>query len=376
MGKNGRSLCYTKPTMEKGAMAVISRSLAPLGYTVRFARNVIPMVGVEMERWTKEASRIPEPALRDQALASLRAKRFHSEGGNVFAAAEPEVADRLIPLIVALQTISDYLDNLGDRTDSLSETDFRSLHQAFLDAVSPEPIFHSYYDHHPHKDDGGYLKALVAECQGVVAALPDYHLVAKEVRRQAERYCDMQVYKHLPVPEREERLINWERNHPDRYADLDWWEFAAACGSTLGIFALFLEAARGTNAQRVATISQVYFPWVCGVHILLDYLIDQEEDRVEGDLNFVSYYPSRQAALAGMQRLVRRAEREVKRLPDSAFHITVLEGLLGLYLTDGKVREQGLASFARSLLSASSLRARLVFTYCSLWRRVHKRLYR
>lgn len=329
---------------------------------------------MEMDRWQRKASSIPEPALREQALASLHAKRFHSEGGNVFAAAYPEAADRLIPLIVALQTISDYLDNLGDRTESLSERDFRALHQAFLDALSPSPVTHNYYAHHPHQDDGGYLDALVVECQQAVAQLPDYHLVAEEVRRQAERYCDLQVYKHLPVSEREERLIRWEANHPDRNTGLAWWEFAAACGSTLGIFALFLEAARGTNPERVAAISRVYFPWICGVHILLDYLIDQEEDRVEGDLNFVSYYPSREEALAGMQRLVRKAGQEAKGLSDRAFHLAVLEGLLGLYLTDGKVREQRLGSFARRLLSVASPRAWIVFTYCSLWRRVHRRV--
>jgi tetraprenyl-beta-curcumene synthase len=123
----------------------------------------------------------------------------------------------------------------------------------------------------------------------------------------------------------------------------------------------------------VAAIASVYFPWICGVHILLDYLIDQEEDRIEGDLNFVGYYASRQAALGGMQRLVREAGRQVRRLPDAPFHQAVLEGLLGLYLTDAKVREQRLRTFAIRLLSAASPRAWTVFTYCSLWRRLYGR---
>ena len=33
-----------------------------------------------------------------------------------------------------------------------------------------------------------------------------------------------------------------------------------------------------------------YFPYIQGLHILLDYLIDQEEDKVGGDLNFCFYY--------------------------------------------------------------------------------------
>ena len=366
-------LCVILGLLAKEAYVVVGRALKPLGYTVRFAREILPMVAAEMERWHERASGIPDPVLRRQALASLRAKRFHAEGGSVFAAAEPQLAGGLVPLIVALQTISDYLDNLVDRTGSVCEHDFRALHQAFLDALDTEPAAHDYYTYHPHKDDGGYLAALVAECRSAVRGLPDYGLVAAEVLRQAQRYCDLQVYKHLTAAEREKRLIGWERGHPDRCNELAWWEFAAACGSTLGIFALFLEAARGTNAERVAAIASVYFPWICGVHILLDYLIDQEEDRIEGDLNFVSYYASRQAALGGMQRLVREAGRQVRRLPDAPFHQAVLEGLLGLYLTDAKVREQRLRTFAIRLLSAASPRAWTVFTYCSLWRRLYGR---
>lgn len=349
------------------------RALEPLRYTARFAKDVIPRVDREMDHWRHFAARIPQAALREQALASIGSKLFHAEGGSVFAAADPAVAEHLVPLIVALQTISDYLDNLGDRTDSLDERDFRSLHQSMLDAVSTEPVFHDYYAHHPHKDDGGYLLALVQTCQQHVRQLPDYHLVEREVRRHVERYCDLQVYKHLPWTEREQRLIEWHKAHPDRPSGLEWWEFSAACGSTLGMFALFLEAARGTDSSRVDLISRVYFPWVCGVHILLDYLIDLEEDRIEGDLNFVSYYPSLQDALTGMRLLVRRGVKEVKRLPNSPFHMAVLEGLLGLYLTDGKVREQRMGRFAYRLMAASTLRTWLVYAYCGMWRRKHGR---
>lgn len=351
----------------------MSRALEPLRYTTRFAREVIPHVDRVMERWQDMAAEIPDPPLREQALASIGSKLFHAEGGNVFAAAAPEVADQLVPLIVALQTISDYLDNLGDRTGSLDELDFRALHQAMLDAVSSTPVSHDYYAHHSHRNDGGYLMALVRECQRIVSDLPDYALVEPIVRRHVERYCDLQVYKHLPWAEREARLVQWHAGHPDRHEALQWWEFAAACGSTLGMFALFLEAARGTTPQRVEQIDQVYFPWICGVHILLDYLIDQEEDQREGDLNFVSYYPSTQDALKGMQVLVRRGCREVRTLSDASFHKAVLEGLLGLYLTDRKVRSQGMQRFAHRLLAASTPRAWLVYGFCALWRRRHNR---
>lgn len=349
----------------------MQRLIEPLVYTARFVRTVLPQADRELARWEEAARAIPEPALRQQALASLTAKRFHAQGGCVFAAAYPEAAGEIVPLIVALQNISDYLDNLVDRTASLNERDFRCLHQAMLDAVSSHPVRHPYYAYHLHRNDGGYLDALVAECQRRVARLGHYHLVEAEVKRQLQRYNDLQVYKHLPHGERVGRLIAWHQGHPDRPDGLTWWEFAAACGSTLGVFALFVEAARGTDKDRVARLAEVYFPWLCGVHILLDYFIDQDEDRREGDLNFVSFYPSEAEALAGMRALVLRAREAIAGLPDAPFHTAVLEGLLGLYLTDAKVAAQGLQAFARSLLAAGSLRARLVFASCRRWRRRH-----
>jgi len=40
-------------------------------------------------------------------------------------------------------------------------------------------------------------------------------------------------------------------------------------------------------SDELTQVKNSYFPWVQGLHILLDYLIDQEEDRINGDLNFV-----------------------------------------------------------------------------------------
>lgn len=38
--------------------------------------------------------------------------------------------------------------------------------------------------------------------------------------------------------------------------------------------------------EMTEKIKAGYFPYIQGLHILLDYLIDQEEDKAGGDLNF------------------------------------------------------------------------------------------
>lgn len=337
--------------------------------TARTVREIAPAVSEEMARWRRAALSIADPFLKSQALASQVHKRFHALGGSVYALLAPGRERRLVTLIVALQTISDYLDNLGDRTGSMDERDFRALHQSLLDAVQTTEPVGDYYRYHPERDDGGYLAALVEECRARIAELPYYDRVEAEVVRQVRRYCDLQVYKHLPWPEREERLIAWHASHPDRRPDLAWWEFAAASGSTLGVFALFAEALEPLSPRRLESVAEAYFPWVCGVHILLDYFIDQHEDAVEGDLNFVSYYADAEEATLRMRDLVRRAVQAVRRLPDAGFHLTVVEGLLAMYLSDRKVAAHGLEEASSRLLDAGGVRARLLHWMCGLWRR-------
>ena len=328
----------------------------PLGVTGRHLRTVLPLAERTLDDWRARAAAIPNVRLREQALASIDHKRFHCQGGTVFAAWEQAPVAEVVGFIVPFQTISDYLDNLCDRTETMRAVDFRRLHDALLDAVTPgaDPV-PDYYEHHPHRGDGGYLAALVAACRATLTGLPGYGRVAERVRELVGLYIDLQVYKHLPLNERVQELEHWFERHKAKHPDLYWWEFAAAAGSTLAVFALITEAARAEPVEETQQLVRAYFPWICGLHILLDYLIDQEEDRREQDLNFVSFYAS-------------RAQEAAVSLRAAAFHLSVVEGLLGLYLSDPKVKRQGMVPLARRLIRQAGWRARAVHLCCRAWR--------
>lgn len=354
------------------------RLLADMGakalYAQRIARDVLPAAADELARWRRHIDAIPNPELRRQASASITHKRFHAEGGSVYAALAPQHAATLVPLIVALQTISDYLDNLCDRSVSLDEDDFRALHQAMLDAVDgtpPQPgASASYYALHPNKDDGGYLAALVDECRRRTADLPAYHVVRPHVQRLVALYNDLQVYKHGPRAGRVGRLETWFAREGRAWPDLYWWEFAAAAGSTLGVFALFTAATNpGLTDEDARCIVQAYFPWICGLHILLDYLIDQEEDASGGDLNLVSYYPDVDTMQRRLVFFIQQARRAACVLPAPAFHVSIVEGLPGLYLSDAKVRRQRLQPLALTLLRTAGPLSFAYYAWCR-WRRL------
>ena len=351
-------------------MPVLQRlSSKPLQIARRHILRALPITEAELDDWVKRAAAIPDPELRRQAESSLAAKRFHCQGGSVFATWEPHRQKDLIDFIVAFQTISDYLDNLCDRTESRSELDFRSLHRSMIDAVSPGSVIDGdYYRYHPRGDDGGYLLDLVSKCRETVERFPNYAGAAARVRRLVGLYIDLQVYKHIEVDERTPKLTAWFDLYRDEFPDLRWWEFAAAAGSTLGVFALVAEAARARPIEDADRLMAAYFPWICGLHILLDYFIDQNEDRREGDLNFVSYYANRLEALERMRWMIENARAHADRLNDTYFHHTVIEGLLGLYLSDGKVRRERLGRAATKLVGAGGWRAWLVWGACHVWR--------
>jgi tetraprenyl-beta-curcumene synthase len=103
------------------------------------------------------------------------------------------------------------------------------------------------------------------------------------------------------------------------------------------------------------------------LHILLDYLIDQEEDRVEGDLNFCNYYIDRDTAANRIGTIVLKARADVADLPHSSFHRMIIEGLLALYLSDPKVKTQIEVKQISKLLMKGSPMTRLFFWLNSIW---------
>ncbi|MVO98508.1 tetraprenyl-beta-curcumene synthase family protein [Paenibacillus lutrae] len=331
-------------------------------------KYVLPGVRQELEGWRRKARQIPDEELRMQATASLTNKQFHCQGGAVYAVANLPMRRVLISLIVSFQTISDYLDNLCDRSTSQDPEDFRSLHQAMLDAVDPEAPLHNYYAYRSQREDNQYLADLVKNCQACIADLPSFAMVEADIRSLVSLYCDLQVHKHIHPELREQALLQWWEEHSAGYPELSWNEFAAATGSTLGMFMLFVAASDSSlTEERVRGIRSAYFPYVCGLHILLDYLIDQEEDRIGGDLNFCSYYPDMDRTVQRIAFAAEQARERTSRLEDASFHRMIIEGLLALYLSDPKVKNQKqVRQISRQLMKDSTI-SRLFFWVNSLW---------
>jgi tetraprenyl-beta-curcumene synthase len=320
--------------------------------------------------WQRDASLCSDDELRKQALASLHNKAFHCQGGAIFAAAHKEREEVLLDLIVAYQTLCDYLDNLCDRANCTNETAFREIHQSLLDALSPYDVLHEYYRNYPWQNDSGYIKRLVLTCRHSIRQLPGYDLIYKDAVENVGFYIDLQVLKHINWNTRRETLQQWAESHLADYPGLLWQEFAAACGSTLGLFALFSRAGnQKTLEEDSSQLVSNYFPWICGLHILLGYFIDQEEDRQGGDLNFMFYYPDQEVMLKRLQVFIQEAHKYRPPSCGATFRKTVVEGLLAMYLSDPKIKAQGLENIAVRLLQTSGRDALYTHRLCRLVRK-------
>lgn len=342
-----------------------------ISLTTQVFLKVRPVTHAFLRKWKERAAQIPDPELRRQALASIEAKTFHCEGGALFGLLAGNHYQDAIRFIVAYQTISDYLDNLCDRSTSQNPQDFRALHESMLQALTPGALITAYYRYRKERDDGGYLAALVKTCQGMLQSLPDYQAGASAIRELAGLYIDLQVYKHVREEERLPRLQHWFAEQKINLPPMAWYEFAACAGSTLGIFCIVSKMCNPpATADLVNAIKKAYFPWVQGLHILLDYLIDQEEDRAGADLNFCSYYAGNEELISRLSYFYHQAQRSVAHLPDAQFHQLVNRGLLSIYLADEKVsRQKNVRAIAQKILPLGGASSLFFLWQCRLYRK-------
>ena len=298
------------------------------------------------------------------------AEALLAEGGSVYGLLAGKKCREAIRFIVAYQTICDYLDNLCDRSTSLDPSDFRALHESLFHALTPTAGNTNYYRFRHEQDDGGYLASLVKTCQEILEQLSSYKNISSELYELAGYYRDLQIHKHVKVEDRVPRLQEWFKANRDGLPEMSWYEFSACCGSTLGIFCLVACSFHDRCSDELGPlIKDAYFPWVQGLHILLDYFIDQEEDRQGGDLNFTFYYASQQEMMERLKVFIREAHKNALQCRQGDFAKTVVEGLLAMYLSDKKVKKLGFKSMASELLRESGNGARHTFHICSAVRK-------
>jgi tetraprenyl-beta-curcumene synthase len=326
------------------------------GAAWRYWLGVFPHVGRELRHWRERAGEIPDPVLRRLALQA-QCKRGNVEGAAAFAAFAPRSQRaELVRALVAFQSAYDYLDVLAEQPQDDPVAGARALHEALLDALGPgdsgdpgdqgagvdpgagQSRQSRYYASYPQREDGGYLAQLVDTCRTTLATLPSYAAVVTAASRAAERIVEFQTCNLSKSQGDHDAFEQWARTQTPAETDLRWWETAGGGGSPLCVYALIAAAADPAVPMRdVEAIEAAYFPWIGGLHSLLDHLVDRSYDAALGQRSLIDYYASPQEAAVRMQALAERAMRAAQALPHGRRHAIVLTGMAGYYLSDREV---------------------------------------
>ena len=293
----------------------------------------MPVVSRESRRWRVRALAIPDGPLRVDAVRSLSRKRDHAEGAALFAVLGHRRDPRLLRLLIAYQTIWDFLDNASERAPDAANA--RQLHLALTDALDPDAPISDYYRHHPYKRDGGYLLALVQSCRADCLALPSYRQVRARMLAGVA-LCEVQSAQP-PVRSAASRCCTEALGREASSSrGPDACVVRACSGSER------LSATRPTRARRrmspsesdVAQTLEAYFPWISLALTMLDSYNDWCADLATGGHSYISHYDDpREAVQRVFCEIVEQAARRARALPGGHRHAVVLAAMVAMHLS-------------------------------------------
>jgi tetraprenyl-beta-curcumene synthase len=339
---------------------------------LRYLLLILPPATRELAHWRARATEIPNPNLRVHALDAL-AKRGNIEGAALLATLAPAAQRRrTVRALVAYQTAYNYLDTLSELPTSGSEANGHQLHQALLTALVPGGAHPDYYAHNPDTGDGGFLSALLDSCRRALAGLPSFDAVAPTARTAARRTLMFQTLNLSESQGGHAQLKRWASDATPPGTALQWWETAAAAGSSLAVHALIAAAAQpDLDPWDAREIDGAYFPWIGALHSLLDSLVDRNEDHDRGQRSLLGYYHSPTDAAIRLSGLAARARRAAERLPDPHANRVILTAMCSYYLSAPECRTAEGQTVTRGLTRALGLPLNLAIVMFRVRRLLH-----
>jgi cytochrome P450 len=356
------------PSLRKSDPAPLDprQAWALLGAAARELLWGLPAAARELHAWRVRAEAIPDRTLREDALDSITQKRDHAHGAALFCVLPRSRSRRLLRLLVAYQTLWDFLDNVSER--DTEQANGIQLHLALVEALDPRGPISDYYRYHPWKEDGGYLRALVEACRESCEALPSYACVRPHVLEGVRR-CSIQRINHDTVPERRDAALkNWAgREFPGEHAML-WFELTAAASAFMPHALLALAVEPSCEDRDVAQAYAAYFPWTSLAIAMLDSYADQLDDAANGDHSYIAHYGDDELATRRLREIVDRTLRGANGLHNGARHAVIAGCMVAMYLSRERDETPEMRARTRMLATAGGSLTRLLLPLLRIWR--------
>lgn len=353
---------------------------APLGLRQAWALLVaavrellwgLPAVSREIHAWRARAEAIPDLPLREDALDSLVRKRDHAEGAALFWILPNRRNPQLLQLLVAYQTMWDFLDNVSERDAGRANS--RQLHLALTEALDPDAPISDYYRHHPWRNDGGYLRALVETCRRSCMALPSFARVRSPVLT-GTALCVVQSFNHDPDPKRRDAALRaWAEQGSSQERAIAWFEFTAAASAFTPHALLALAAEPSCSENDIAEALAAYFPWVSLTITMLDSYADRLDDVANGDHSYISHYGDSDAAVQRLCEIVDRTTREVCGLQNGHRHAVIVACMVAMHLSREGADAPDMRGDTQALARAGGSLSQLLLPLVRIWRAAYLR---
>jgi hypothetical protein len=329
-------------------------------------------VSREVARWRDRALAIGDAAARRDALVAEATKRPLTNGAAFFGTLTPQRDPGLLRLLVAFQTLANYLDVVSERDAREHGTRpaaWMGLMSCAVDLERPWPPAGLL----PSPADQGFVDALITACRAECARLPGYAaahgVLALEVRRSGA--LDLE---HEPEAGRRAELLRRfaVREYGDRH-EMAWWELTAGAGSLLtAIVVMALAADERTTAEDVQRAADAY-RWVATCSALLDNYIDGVDDTINNTNNYLELYASRREAMDRLGELIDRSLREVAALRSRDRHVLIVAAMAAMFLSSDNLGSPSLRVSTRALVGRGGTLTRALLPPLKAWRTAHGR---
>lgn len=321
----------------------------------------------ELRGWRRRAVAIPDARLREDALRSLDGKRGHAHGAALFTILPRRREPQLLRLLVAYETLVDYLDEVSERHPE--QANGEQLHQAPIDALEPERACVDWYRRHPWREDGGYLAALVETCRAGCRALPSFERVRRPLIAAARRGIVLGLNHDRDTLRRDAALRAWAEPELCALPDLSWFEVSGAASATLLMHALLTSAVDARLTDRVAEeVAAAYWPWISLATTMLDSYVDQADDAARGEHSYIAHYAGLDAAVPRLCESIARGMEAASGLPDGERHVVIVGCMVALYLSKASARTPELCGPTRELVAGGGSLVRLLLPVLRGWR--------
>lgn len=312
---------------------------------------------------------IPDIGIRCDALGALSQKRPHLDGAALFWTLPRCRNLGLLRLLVTYELILEFLDNMNERAAHAGLINGRQLHLALVEALDPDVSISDYYRHHPWREDGGYLRALVEACRRHCMTLVSYPRVRPLVIREAYR-AQVLALNHDPNPYcRDIALRRWVAQEFPGERQADWFEFSGAATAPLTIHMLLALAAEPTcSDSEISEACTVYFPGLSLIATMLDSYVDQIQDMANNDHSYIAHYPTADYATRRISELITQSIREARALCNGQRHVVIAACMIAMYLSSDNAQALNRRQASKELACAGGVCTRLLLPVLRLWR--------